>query len=93
MVATKKDAELTPPRYKYVGANMNQKNMIRRMEQSGHTVQETSDAMSMAPEVVCAFREDKGQSAKPEPTKKKSLWCRYIKRLEKATGGKPIKCH
>ncbi len=40
-----------------------------------------------------AFIEDPQKFLAPEPTKKKSLWCRYIKRLEKATGGKPIKCH
>jgi len=25
--------------------------------------------------------------------KKKSWWCRYTERLEKATGGKAMKCH
>lgn len=40
-----------------------------------------------------AFVEDPQKFLEPEPTKKKSWWCRYIERLEKATGGKPIKCH
>ena len=40
-----------------------------------------------------AFEENPKKFLEPEPTKKKSLWCRYIERLEKATGGKPIKCH
>jgi YHS domain-containing protein len=29
----------------------------------------------------------------PHPTKKKGLWGRYLARLEKASGGKAIKCH
>ena len=29
----------------------------------------------------------------PRPGKKKGLWCRYMERLEKATGGKAMKCH
>ena len=29
----------------------------------------------------------------PQPEKKKGLWCRYMERLEKATGGKAMKCH
>ena len=29
----------------------------------------------------------------PSPGKKKGLWCRYMERLEKATGGKAMKCH
>jgi len=40
-----------------------------------------------------AFEENPNKFLEPETTKKKSLWCRYIERLEKATGGKPIKCH
>ncbi|MBT8364730.1 MAG: YHS domain-containing protein [Deltaproteobacteria bacterium] len=28
-----------------------------------------------------------------EPTKKKGIWGRYLTRLEKASGGKPMKCH
>jgi len=28
-----------------------------------------------------------------KPAKKKGLWCRYLERLEKASGGKAIKCH
>ena len=28
-----------------------------------------------------------------QPEKKKSWWCRYTQRLEKATGGKAMKCH
>jgi len=29
----------------------------------------------------------------PQPGKKKGLWCRYMERLGKATGGKAMKCH
>jgi YHS domain-containing protein len=29
----------------------------------------------------------------PRPEKKKGWWCRYTQRLEKATGGKAMKCH
>jgi len=29
----------------------------------------------------------------PKPEKKKGWWCRYTQRLEKATGGKAMKCH
>jgi len=29
----------------------------------------------------------------PEPFKKKGIWGRYLARLEKASGGKPMKCH
>jgi Cu+-exporting ATPase len=29
----------------------------------------------------------------PQPAKKKGLWGRYLARLEKASGGKAIKCH
>ncbi len=29
----------------------------------------------------------------PKPAKKKSWWCRYTQRLEKATGGKSMRCH
>ena len=28
-----------------------------------------------------------------QPEKKKGWWCRYTERLEKATGGKTMKCH
>lgn len=37
---------------------------------------------------------DRCLDAKPTPgSKKKGLWGRYLERLNKATGGKPIKCH
>ncbi len=29
----------------------------------------------------------------PEPVKKKGIWGRYLARLEKASGGKAMKCH
>ena len=29
----------------------------------------------------------------PQLKKKKGWWCRYTERLEKATGGKAMKCH
>lgn len=29
----------------------------------------------------------------PKPAKKKGLWCRYLERLEKASGGRAMKCH
>ena len=29
----------------------------------------------------------------PQPARKKGLWGRYLARLEKASGGKAIKCH
>ena len=29
----------------------------------------------------------------PKPAKKKGLWGRYLERLEKASGGKAMKCH
>ena len=29
----------------------------------------------------------------PKPAKKKGIWGRYLARLEKASGGKPMKCH
>ena len=28
-----------------------------------------------------------------QPKKKKGWWCRYTERLEKATGGKAMRCH
>lgn len=40
-----------------------------------------------------AFEEDPKKFLEPKPTKKKGWWCRYLERVEKATGGKPIKCH
>jgi YHS domain-containing protein len=29
----------------------------------------------------------------PKPAKKKGMWGRYLERLEKASGGKAMKCH
>lgn len=40
-----------------------------------------------------AFEEDPKKFLELEPTKKKGWWGRYMQRLQKATGGKPIKCH
>ena len=37
-----------------------------------------------------AFEADPGKFAKP---RKKGLWGRYMDRLQKATGGKAMKCH
>lgn len=39
------------------------------------------------------FVENPGKFFKPKPEKKKGWWCRYTERLEKATGGKAMKCH
>ena len=33
------------------------------------------------------------QYLESKPEKKKGWWCRYMERLEKATGGKPMRCH
>ena len=30
---------------------------------------------------------------KPRPAKKKGIWGRYLERLEKANGGRAMKCH
>lgn len=40
-----------------------------------------------------AFVKTPKKYLEPKPEKKKGWWCRYIARLEKATGGKPMKCH
>lgn len=40
-----------------------------------------------------AFVENPNKYLKPKPEKKKGWWCRYTERLEKATGGKAMKCH
>jgi len=44
---------------------------------------------------VCrkSFEKNPGKFLKSEPGKRKGWWCRYTKRLEKATGGKAFKCH
>ena len=40
-----------------------------------------------------AFEEDPEKFLEPECIKPKGWWGRYMQRLQKATGGKPIKCH
>ena len=40
-----------------------------------------------------AFEEDPEKFLNPRPAKKKGLWGRYLERLEKASGGKAMKCH
>jgi len=40
-----------------------------------------------------SFVDDPEKFLNPKPDKKKGWWCRYTERLEKATGGKSIKCH
>ncbi|MBW2633189.1 MAG: YHS domain-containing protein [Deltaproteobacteria bacterium] len=39
------------------------------------------------------FIADPEKYMKSKPTKRKSLWGRYLDRLNKATGGKPPCCH
>lgn len=40
-----------------------------------------------------SFVENPQKFLDPKPAKKKSLWCRYLERLEKISGGKSIQCH
>ena len=40
-----------------------------------------------------AFEENPQKFIDLKPAKKKSLWCRYLERLNKASGGKSITCH
>ena len=40
-----------------------------------------------------SFEENPQKFLNPKPAKKKGLWCRYLERLEKASGGKAMKCH
>lgn len=40
-----------------------------------------------------AFMADPQKYLKPQNTKRKGLWNRYLDRLNKATGGKPPCCH
>ena len=39
------------------------------------------------------FMENPKKFLEPECAKPKGLWGRYMARLKKATGGKPMKCH
>ena len=39
------------------------------------------------------FEENPGKYLDPKKTKKKGWWNRYLSKLNKATDGKPIKCH
>ena len=40
-----------------------------------------------------SFLENPQKYLCPEPAKKKGIWGRYLARLEKTSGGKPMKCH
>lgn len=40
-----------------------------------------------------AFVADPQKYMNPAPLKRKGWWGRYLKRLEKATGGKSMNCH
>ena len=40
-----------------------------------------------------AFEENPEKYMAPECAKPKGLWGRYMAKLQKATGGKPMKCH
>ena len=40
-----------------------------------------------------AFEENPGKYIEPDCAKPKSWWGRYMAKLQKATGGKPMKCH
>ena len=40
-----------------------------------------------------AFIKNPKKYLKAKSAKKKSWWCRYTERLEKATGSQPMKCH
>jgi YHS domain-containing protein len=40
-----------------------------------------------------SFEENPQKFLNPRPAKKKGLWGRYLCRLEKASGGRAMKCH
>jgi YHS domain-containing protein len=40
-----------------------------------------------------SFEEHPQKFLSPRPAKKKGLWGRYLERLEKASGGRAMKCH
>ena len=40
-----------------------------------------------------SFEEHPQKFLSPRPAKKKGLWGRYLGRLEKASGGRAMKCH
>ncbi|NOY69169.1 MAG: YHS domain-containing protein [Deltaproteobacteria bacterium] len=40
-----------------------------------------------------SFTDNPEKFLKPGPAKKKGLWGRYLERLEKAHGGRAMKCH
>jgi Cu+-exporting ATPase len=40
-----------------------------------------------------SFEENPEKFLNPRPAKKKGIWGRYLERLEKANGGKAMKCH
>jgi len=40
-----------------------------------------------------SFETNPKKYLEPKPTKRKGIWGRYLDRLNKATDGKPLKCH
>ena len=40
-----------------------------------------------------SFEKNPQKFLNPEPAKKKGIWDRYLERLEKANGGRAMKCH
>ncbi len=40
-----------------------------------------------------SFEKNPQKFLNPGPAKKKGLWGRYLERLEKASGGRAMKCH
>lgn len=40
-----------------------------------------------------SFEENPQKFLNPKPAKKKGIWGRYLARLEKASGGRAMKCH
>ena len=40
-----------------------------------------------------SFEKNPQKFLNPKPAKKKGIWGRYLERLEKANGGRAMKCH
>jgi YHS domain-containing protein len=40
-----------------------------------------------------SFETNPKKYLEPKPTKRKGIWGRYLERLNRATNGKPLKCH
>jgi YHS domain-containing protein len=40
-----------------------------------------------------AFESNPEKYLEPKTTRRKGIWGRYLERLNRATGGKPLKCH